>query len=70
MMMSINHKTISVSLLLLQEQIQGPFCKNGFWVFFVLEFQSIGNGNGSIDPSMILPLSSICYEGMKGVPWH
>ncbi len=41
MMMSINHKTISVSLLLLQEQIQGPFCKNGFWVFFVLEFQSI-----------------------------
>jgi hypothetical protein len=28
-------------LLLLQEHIQGPFCKNGFWVFFVLEFPSI-----------------------------
>ncbi len=42
-----------------------------FLVFgFSLFFQSIGNGNGSIDPSMILPLSSICYEGMKRVPWH
>jgi hypothetical protein len=42
----------------------------GAWVFFVLEFQSIGNGNGPIDPSMILPLSSVCYEGLKRVPWH